>query len=169
MPPILAFQSVIDNTVSASAVVSILFSHLPANGSELTIYDVNRNSTVVHLMQSLPPDPLDAFLDSAPHSFGLTILRNSTSDLEDIVAARVASGDTEASVSGTGLEWPLGVNSLSHLALPFAPFDPVYGEGKSGSRAGLVLGAMIARGEPGLLTLTPAYFLRLRNNPFYAF
>jgi len=169
LPPILAFQSVVDNTVSAAAVVSALFDRLPDNGSALTVYDVNRNSTVVHLMKKSPPDLLDYFVGKAPLNYDLTILRNSASDLEDIVAATLTSGTAETVYAATDLAWPAGVYSLSHVALPFPPFDAVYGEGKSGGRAGVVLGSMLARGEPGLLSLTPAYFLRLRNNPFFSY
>ena len=43
LPPILTFQSVIDFTVSTPAVLSELYAHLPSNGSELVLFDVNRN------------------------------------------------------------------------------------------------------------------------------
>lgn len=42
LPPVLAFQSVMDSTVSTRAVVSGLFDQLPANGSELVVFDINR-------------------------------------------------------------------------------------------------------------------------------
>ena len=38
LPPVLAFQSVMDSTVSTRAVVSGLFDQLPANGSELVVF-----------------------------------------------------------------------------------------------------------------------------------
>ena len=41
LPPILTFQSIVDNTVSTAAIVTNLYSRLPANGSELVVYDVN--------------------------------------------------------------------------------------------------------------------------------
>jgi len=44
LPPILTFQSVMDFTVSTRAIVSALYAHLPANGSELVLFDVNRNT-----------------------------------------------------------------------------------------------------------------------------
>jgi len=58
LPPILTFQSVVDNTVSSSAVITSLYSRLPENGSRLVVYDVNRNSSVVHIMRRIPSDPL---------------------------------------------------------------------------------------------------------------
>jgi alpha-beta hydrolase superfamily lysophospholipase len=43
VPPILAFQSVVDDTVTAQAVMTRLFDALPANGSELVLFDVNHS------------------------------------------------------------------------------------------------------------------------------
>ena len=48
-PPVLAFQSLVDDTVSTAAVID-LFRALPQNGSELVLYDVNRYDRVVDLM-----------------------------------------------------------------------------------------------------------------------
>jgi len=169
LPPILAFQSVIDNTVTAAAVASILFYKLPANGSELVVYDVNRNSTVIQLMRSLPPDPLEQMMLMAPLGFDLTVLRNSASDANDIVAARLPASATDVTFDDTQLEWPTAVYSLSHVALPFPPYDRVYGDGRLQGQISETLGSLAARGEPGLLSLSPAYFLRLRSNPFYAY
>ena len=42
MPPILAFASLLDTTVSTTALVRTLFDHLPDNGSELVLFDLNR-------------------------------------------------------------------------------------------------------------------------------
>jgi len=169
LPPILAFQSVVDNTVTAAAVASVLFDRLPANGSELIIYDVNRNSTVLSLMKTRPPDPLESFRLRAPLNYGLTVLRNGTDDANDIVVARLPAKATEIGFEDTELEWPSGIYSLSHIALPFPPYDRVYGEGRLGGQVSETLGSLVARGEPGLLSLAPAYFLRLRSNPFYAY
>lgn len=44
LPPILTFQSVLDFTVSTSAVLTGLYDHLPANGSELVLFDINRSA-----------------------------------------------------------------------------------------------------------------------------
>ncbi len=52
MPPVLTFQSVVDFTVSTQAVVSALYGNLPANGSELVLFDVNRNARLGPLLRS---------------------------------------------------------------------------------------------------------------------
>ena len=44
LPPVLAFQSVVDATVSTDAVVHALFDQLADNGSELVLFDINRLS-----------------------------------------------------------------------------------------------------------------------------
>jgi alpha-beta hydrolase superfamily lysophospholipase len=44
VPPILTFQSVVDFTVSTRAIISSLYEHLPANGSELVLFDLNRDA-----------------------------------------------------------------------------------------------------------------------------
>ena len=41
-PPVLAFQSAVDATVSATAVVDVLMAQLPARGHELVLFDLNR-------------------------------------------------------------------------------------------------------------------------------
>ena len=41
IPPILTFQSIVDATVSTPAVIHALYDLLPANGSELVLFDVN--------------------------------------------------------------------------------------------------------------------------------
>ena len=43
VPPILAFSSIVDATVSTPALVSNLFQQLPAVGHELVLFDINRD------------------------------------------------------------------------------------------------------------------------------
>ena len=51
LPPVLAFQSVMDSTVSTRAVVSELFDRLPANGSELVMFDINQAASFITLFR----------------------------------------------------------------------------------------------------------------------
>lgn len=171
LPPILTFQSVVDNTVSASAIVTDLYDKLPANGSELVVYDVNRNSTVLHLMKNVPGDPADYFESAAPLKFGVTILRNRHRNGPEVDSLTLAAGEIEPVVERTEYEWPYGIYSLSHIAVPFTTDDQVYGDGsgRSADDPGVVFGALAPRGEQGVLRLSPAYFLRTRFNPFFEF
>jgi hypothetical protein len=54
LPPILAFQAVIDATVSTRAVVDDLFARLPAGGHELVLFDINRYSGIEPLFSPGP-------------------------------------------------------------------------------------------------------------------
>jgi hypothetical protein len=171
LPPILTFQSVVDNTVSATAIVTHLYDKLPNNGSELVIYDANRNSTVLYLMKNLPGDPAKYFASVAPMNFSVSILRNRQRDGRDIDIFRLAARQLEPVVEETDLQWPSEVYSLSHIGVPFRTDDPVYGDGSGSSEhdPGVTFGALAPRGEQGVLRLSPAYFLRIRYNPFFSF
>ena len=80
--------------------------------------------------------------------------------------AGTASGETQA----TALRWPRQIYSLSHIALPFPPQDPIYGDGSVvEGGTGIVLGALSPRGERGMLRLSADYFMRARYNPFFAY
>jgi len=171
LPPILTFQSLIDNTVSSEAVVRRLYNRLSPGDSELVVYDVNRNSTIVHLMRKMPGDPIEFFERTAPRPYKVTVLRNTSPQNLSISTASMTAGENSFVTKDTALEWPLGIYSLSHIAIPFPSIDPLYGDGKSAgaSDAGIVLGAIAPRGELGVLALSSDYFLRTRYNPFFAF
>jgi len=171
LPPILTFQSAVDNTVSASAIVTLLYDRLADNGSDLVVYDINSDNTLLQLMRGEPVDPATYFQAMAPLNFGMTILQNR--DRDDLVVDTLSmqSGATEAVITPTEYAWPRGVFSLSHIALPFPADDLVYGNG-SGNIDGedmIAFGALAPRGESGVMRLSSAYFLRMRYNPFFDF
>lgn len=68
-----------------------------------------------------------------------------------------------------GLDWPRDVFSLSHVALPFAPDDPVYGAIRPEKPEMIFLGNVELHGERGLLALPVGDLIRLRHNPFNAY
>ena len=69
LPPILTFQSVVDFTVSASAVVSDFYALLPPNGSELVLFDINRATSLGLLMRPSAETKLTEILPPAPRNF----------------------------------------------------------------------------------------------------
>jgi len=171
LPPILTFQSVVDNTVSTSAIVTNLYSRLPAKGSELVIYDVNRNSTLLHLMKNVPIDPAASMESAAPLSYGVTVLRNHSRHTREIDLLSLTAGESTPTVSETDMFWPEGIYSMSHVAIPFRADDQVYGDGSATSETEqrVMFGNLAPRGEEGVLRLTSAYFLRTRYNPFFSY
>jgi alpha-beta hydrolase superfamily lysophospholipase len=171
LPPILTFQSVVDNTVSTAAIVTNLYNKLPANGSELVIYDVNRSSTILHLMDSVPINPAAWVEAAAPIPYGVTIIGNRNRHGPEIGRMSLAAGETMPTIVRTDMTWPEGFYSRSQIAVPFRADDPVYGDGSAaeGGERRLVFGNLAPRGEEGVLRLKSAYFLRTRYNPFFSY
>ena len=54
LAPVLTFQSVVDFTVSTRAIVNALYVNLPENGSELVLFDLNRNAKFGPLLRARP-------------------------------------------------------------------------------------------------------------------
>jgi alpha-beta hydrolase superfamily lysophospholipase len=159
LPPILAFQSVVDATVSAAAVLDFFIGLQPGD-HQVVFYDLNRTELFSDwLKQQLKS--LHEFETRSPLSFDVTILSNSDDPDKRISEYFLPTGEFQFRVSQTGLEWPKGVYSLSHIALPFPPDDPMYG------KDGQAIGTLSPRGEHGMLYVEASYFQRLRFNPFY--
>ena len=167
LPPFLTFQSAVDNTVSAVAVVEMLYSRLPSGASKLVVYDINRSNTASHLMDLPHHNPQDFFLERAPLDYEVTVLANRDNDSDVVDAFSLLPGASQYDVEETSLAWPLGNFSLSHIAVPFMPDDPLYGHAIPGDTERVMLGALQPRGEAGVLSLTSDYFLRARSNPFF--
>ena len=71
-------------------------------------------------------------------------------------------------VENLAYEWPAGVFSVGHVALPFPVDDPVYGLLPApGAQTQFNLGALAPKGEAGALVVSPGTFERVRSNPFW--
>jgi len=166
-PPVLAFQSAADGTVSAPALVSVLMDRLPENGSELVVFDINRDAAGVNLVRHDPGPELLSILGAGRRPFTLGVVTNRGEGDPAVVLLKVAPGTTIPVREELGMAWPDGVFSLSHIALPFPARDPLYGDGSGPPSPGVHLGSTALRGERGILRIPPAAMLRLRWNPFY--
>ena len=169
MPRILAFQSVADATVSTPAVVNALFKRLAPEGHELVFFDINRNAEAEPLFDPAARKVRGDLLDGPPLSFDLTALVNENAASRTVVALHRRAGASGTTRDPTGLAWPPNVFSLSHVALPFPPDDPVYGAQKPANPVLIFLGRPELLGERGLLLVSPAVLMRLRHNPFFAY
>jgi alpha-beta hydrolase superfamily lysophospholipase len=178
MPPVLAFQSVVDATITAPALVQNFFARLPAHtaaqndarhGHELVLFDINRDADIHSLLKQHPSAWIEPMLFSEEHTFALTLVGNRSDTDRQLDAYSRAPGSALVEVCETGLLWPEGVYSLSHVALPFPPDDPIYGQEKSASSPGVFLGNAALRGERSVLLLPATDLLRLRYNPFHSY
>ena len=168
-PPVLVFKSAVDATVSIDAVVDRLLARLPDNGNELVLFDINRSAVHSILLVS-DPGPITSRLMQDPDlPFAITLVANDDPASSSIVTRFKPAFSAEVTHSeDLDLEWPQGVISLSHVALPFAPDDPLYGQFRPQERDELYLGQIAIRGERGLMKLSNDWLLRLRFNPFYS-
>ncbi|BAN47192.1 carboxylesterase [Metapseudomonas resinovorans] len=172
LPPILTFQSVMDYTVSTSAILYALYEHLPQNGSELVLYDVNRASVFGPLMRSASEVALSRILPPLPHKYGITVVGNAAPNSTDTVARTTVAGGREEQVEDLHIEYPKDIFSLSHVAVPFPMDDPLYGMRPApGSDAeyGVNLGTLAARGERGALIVQLDSLFRTTSNPFFPY
>jgi len=178
MPPILAFQSVVDATVTAPALVGNLFERLPAlppgdavqqNIHQLVLFDINRYADIEPIMVENPSAWIDPMRERLNQEFMLTLISNKEETDKSMIAVSRMPGSSAIEVCDTDLTWPPGVYSLSHVALPFPPDDPVYGDGSAGPGPGIRLGSIAPRGERKVLQIPAADILRLRYNPFYSY
>jgi len=169
-PPTLVFKSTVDATVSTTAVVDRLLKRLGPHGHELVLFDINRLAANATLLVS-DPGPLAARLmadEALP--FTVTVVANENPESFQVFTRRKAPFSSAASETASlNLAWPPGVISLSHVALPFPPNDPLYGRRPPDNADVLFLGQMAIQGERGLLKIPYDWLLRLRHNPFYDF
>ena len=170
LPPTLVFKSTVDATVSTDAVVDRLLKHLKPQRHELVLFDINRFAAKSTLLIS-DPAPLTARLmadKSLP--FVVTLVTNENPESSAVLVRRKPPFSAEAlGTEPLNLSWPRGVISLSHVALPFPPEDPLYGQGPPGKEDIIFLGQMAVQGERGLLKIPSDFLIRLRYNPFYTF
>ncbi len=167
LPPILAFQSTVDATVSTPAVVDALFSRLPAAGHELVLFDVDRSTDLGPLMRTGTATP-EALLPPAPRAYRSCTYSNVGRTDRQIVEHCKPAGATTGSQRETGMLFPAGVYSLSHVALPFPVDDGLYGlDPDPADIPGVHLGSLPARGERGVLVVSAADLTRITSNPFF--
>jgi alpha-beta hydrolase superfamily lysophospholipase len=166
--PVLAFQSVVDTTVSAPAVVHDLFDHLPPGRSELVAFDLNRQAGVD--LFTRPEAVLPKLIGGQPRGYAVTLITNSRPDTQEVSAMSVAAGASEITTEPLGLSWPDSIYSLSHVALPFPIDDPVYGgEGQGRELGSVSLGRLSPRGEKSVLIVPEEVLMRLTWNPFFSY
>lgn len=168
LPPILVFKSTVDATVTTEAVVDNLLALLTPNRHELVLFDINRHAAKSSLLVSDPGPLTNRLLADSSLPFGITFVANKNSDTNAVVTldkTPFSNEVVEADLPNLG--WPPGVFSLSHVALPFPPDDPLYGPDPPDDSDTIHLGDIAVRGERDLLKLPGDWLLRMRYNPFY--
>ena len=168
MPRVVAFQSIVDSTITAREVARGLLARLPRADHELVVFDVNRIDAIQGLIAPGPLEDLEAIRNATDLPYRVTLIGSGSPDTRAVAAYTREAGATEVSKTELGLEWPASVFSLGHVALPFPADDPVYGIAlPAGKPTRFNLGAIAVRGESGALVLSLGAFSRIRSNPFF--
>ncbi len=170
LPPILGFQSVLDGTVSTPAVVRSLFDQLPANGSELVLFDINRQAVLAPMFTQSANQLIEKLQPVESHTYRLTVVGNVDADTANLAERRLNPGQRQAVLRPLALSYPANVYSLSHVALPFPMDDPLYGlQPRMDEDFGIRIGLMALHGERGALSVAADQLMRLGSNPFYGY
>ena len=169
MPPITAFQSLVDSTVIAADLETRLFARLPAKGHELVVFDVNREALLGSLIARGPRRAFDAIMAAPALPNRVTVIGNRSAGSSEVVAWTREAGSRESVPIATGLAWPGNVFSLGHLAIPTPIDDPMYGltPRARSNEPYLPLGRGAPSGESGALLIPLGQFARIRSNPFF--
>jgi alpha-beta hydrolase superfamily lysophospholipase len=168
-PPMLAFQSVLDSTVSSPAVVHKLLAQVPDRGHELVLFDINRRTNMEYMLKSDPNTLIAAISSNADNQFIFSLVTNENENSPRVVARTKKIGQISISQTDINLSWPSEVFSLGHVALPFTEQDPLYGIGQYKDNPRVQLGHLALRGERGTLKIPASTMLRIRWNPFYPY
>jgi esterase/lipase len=169
-PPVLTFMSLADATVLVEAVVDGLYDPLSRAEDELVVFDINRRAGMRDFFRTDPVARLQSLVDRSTIPFRLTVLTNVDEGSDALELRTWPAGASEPDVEDPGLAWPRGVYSLSHVAVPFPPDDPIYGSEPAGDGGfGIQIGAIEPRGERGLLAVPASALTRLRSNPFFPY
>lgn len=162
-PPVLSFQSIIDNTVSVPDTVNNLYKRLPKGDHTLVLFDINNHFSSNLLVKAKVSNTIEYIKENSVGSnyqFDLiTDLNSSNGRLKLITNHKV--------VKDLSYYWPKSLFSLSHLAIPIPKDDPLYGDKKAAKSPGIKLGHLAMYGESSILEITPSAILRQRWNPFH--
>ncbi len=126
-PPVLTFSSLADATVLVEAVYSGLYDRLDDPESELVIFDINREARMRDFFRTDPVARMRSLTERKTTPFRLTVISNLDESTDTLEQWTRPGGAAEPVITDLGLEWPRGFYSLSHVAVPFPPDDPIYG------------------------------------------
>jgi alpha-beta hydrolase superfamily lysophospholipase len=165
-PPVLAVQPITDATIVWRGVIDGLLARLAPNNHRLLLYDVNQMKAFAFLYDDARVPGVAALMNQKL-SFGLSVITNADPDTAGVVVKEKPAGSLRVRALPLRAAWPEGVFAVSHVAVPFAPDDPIYGDTGADGGPSFSLGALRPRGERQVLRIPADTFLRLRYNPFF--
>ena len=175
LPPVISFQSLMDDTVSTAAIFYYLYEHLPENGSEIVIFDINRATDLSPFIKPASDVALRDVLPPLPLQYTLSVVANDVKlgrPLSSACVRVILPGGAAPERRALELAYPPDVFSLSHVAVPFPMDDALYGLDAAQEvrpEFGIRLGTIRARGEIGMLSVRMESLFRITSNPFFPY
>ena len=163
-PPVLAFQSIIDKTVSVTDTINRLYKRLPKGDHTLVLFDINNNFSNHLLVKKGVQQMIDrrkSYTEGSNYTFDLI------SDL-NVSNNKIKLIRNNTYIKSLPYNWPKQLFSLSHVAMPISKEDSLYGVANTKS-PGVQLGHLAMYGESSVLQIAPSAILRQRWNPFYLY
>lgn len=166
MPPVYAFQSLVDATVKTEALVD-LFIDLGANNGELFLFDINRSPDIINFINPNKIELKHTDFELTKLNSRVTFITNTQSDDANVIAYTwepenknydLDSADKKIQLG----QWPQYHYALAHISIPIAPDDDIYGQNS-------LFGKLKPRGEKDVLVISMEDLTRLRYNPFFGF
>jgi hypothetical protein len=108
-------------------------------------------------------------LGGAQHRYVFPLVTNENSMSRRFVVHRSKGTLPAESSDPLAWQWPVGVYSLSHIALPFPADDRLYGVSDAVPSPGIALSKITLHGERCLINIPESEMLRLKWNPFYPY
>jgi len=161
-PPVLTFQSIIDNTVSVTDTIDHLYKRLPKGDHTLVLFDINNNFSQNLLLKKSVQETIamrKSYTQGSNYTLDLISDINASDD-------RIKLIRNNKVIKALPYVWPKQLFSLSHVAMPISKEDPLYGEANTKSPH-VQLGHLAMYGESSVLQISPSAILRQRWNPFY--
>jgi len=164
-PPVLSFSSIVDSTVTVPSLVNDLYKRLPKGEHSLVLFDISHKFSANHLVKKGLNKSIDTLRKT---SMGENYTFELITDLNtsDNGLMKITDGKNREKLS---MNWPRGLYSLSHLAMPISQNDPLYGDKNAPKSPGIQLGHLAIYGENGVLQTSAASLLRQRWNPFHEY
>jgi len=169
MPPMFAFQSTVDATVIADALVQ-LYATLANPQSELFLFDINRSAELLEFVAAEKKALNHRSYSLSQLTFRYTFITNRETG-GPVFAYTWGPGSSLGALStadtavALAASWPEKTVCLSHVAVPISPQDPLYGRA---SRYAQLPGAGYLLAENEVLN-DGAKPVRLRYNPFFGY
>lgn len=166
LPPLITFQSAVDDCVPMTAMIDF-YQHFNHPRHRLVLFDINRHHKISILAPFLSQEAALALLKDPTQHFQKAFITNLNEKTPEVIEWSWEKENAMWQKNELELYWPDAVYSLSHIALPIHPEDEIYGN--NGNTEIFEIGGLAFYGERNILTVPAQEILRLKWNPFYRY